>query len=107
MLRLAFKLLLSFAILGCSYTPYLQELDDQSEQVNVEKYGKGSYYFYKSKHRFSSTNNANELTAYYADVGQYIKAELSDYENCRIIKKSLSYYSEGGWVSILIQCPAT
>ena len=99
--------ILSSILLGCSNSPYHAELDPLSKQKTVPKYGEGTHYFVYSKHRFSANNNIEQKEKHISDTTAYIQEHMPSPENCKIIKETLSYYSEGGNVSILVVCRGT
>lgn len=95
-------------LVACSHaSPYFVELDPLSMQRTVPKHGEGKHYFFKSRHRFTSNDNTGKKEQYYRDVEAHIKESFASEDNCEIIKETLSYYSEGGSVSILVVCRGT
>lgn len=99
--------ILTSILLACSSSPYHAELDPLSKQKTASKYGEGTHYFVYSKHRFSSNNNTKQKEQYIRDTEAYIQEHMPTPENCEIIKETLSYYSEGGNVSVLVVCRGT
>ncbi|WP_444946312.1 hypothetical protein ACJJIP_04725 [Microbulbifer sp. VTAC004] len=98
---------LSFLLISCSRTPHHVELDDFSKERKVSKYGEGTYYFIYTYHTFSSKNDTEGQEVYFRDIEKYIDLYLENSNTCKPIKETLSYYSEGGSVSILVLCKST
>jgi len=96
--------LISSMLMACSQAPYHVELGPLSKQETVPKYGEGKHYFIYTFHRFVSRDDVEALNAYYRDIEHYVEKNMPRSGNCRVIKETLSYYSEGGSVSILVVC---
>ena len=107
MSKSVFITILTLALLACSNSPYHVELDTLSKQKTVPKYGEGTHYFVYSRHRFSANNNTEQKEQHIRDTKAYIQEHVPIPDSCEIIKETLSYYSEGGNVSILVVCRGT
>jgi len=57
--------------------------------------------------RFSANNNTEQKEQHIRDTKAYIQEHVPIPDSCEIIKETLSYYSEGGNVSILVVCRGT
>ncbi|MDP5460722.1 hypothetical protein [Alishewanella sp. SMS8] len=100
--------LVAFIVLcGCTRSSYFAELDPRAKSVNSSKYGKGKYFYHYSKFIFSSENAAQEKEDYFNFVQTEIEQKIAGNQACTIIQESLSYYGEGGVVSVLVKCNET
>ncbi|WP_444914021.1 hypothetical protein [Microbulbifer sp. TRSA007] len=108
MTRRIFLLFITIALMACSNTPYHVELDSISKKERtVIKHGEGAYYFVYTRHRFTSADDVDGFEKYYADIDRYINTNMSQHGDCKYIKETLSYYDEGGNVSVLVICKST
>ncbi|MCB5227586.1 hypothetical protein JAO78_012265 [Alishewanella sp. 16-MA] len=100
--------LVAFIVLcGCTRSSYFAELDPRAKSVNSSKYGKGKYFYHYSKFIFPSENAAQEKEDYFNFAQTEIAQKIAGNQACTIIPESLSYYGEGGVVSVLVKCNET
>ncbi|WP_444882713.1 hypothetical protein [Microbulbifer sp. PSTR4-B] len=97
----------SAIVAGCvaaSTSPYFVRLDPVGEKIVKEKYGIGIFYFHYSRHRFSSYKNSREENLYLDGVEEEVRQKDICLGSFTVIRDSISYYSEGGEVSVLVKC---
>ena len=112
MLRIGFigkVLILGFSamVAGCvaaSTSSYFVKLDPISEKRVKEKYDDGIFYFHYSRHRFSNYKNSGEENIYLDGVEDEVRQKDICANNFTVIRNTISYYSEGGEVSVLVKC---
>lgn len=94
-------------IVSCSLAdtaPYFVRLGEAGENRVKTKRGFGEYYFSYSYFRFTSKDNSEEQKEYFKFVKQEILNQNICKGNFSIFEETLSYYSEGGSVSVLVKC---
>ena len=98
---------LSVMVAGCAIadsSSYFVRLDPIGEARVKEKYGDGLFYFHYSRYRFSNYKNVEEERIYLGAVENETNRKKVCLGGLSIINESISYYSEGGEVSVLVKC---
>ncbi len=71
---------------------------------NQRAYGEGVYYVLFSYHRFEGLDDAEGHDRYFEEVYQLLDTWRDCAGGAEPIEETLSYYDEGGGVSLLVKC---
>jgi hypothetical protein len=95
-----------FCVVSCSSTPYFVSLSN--DDIGLERvkkiYGKGTYFYFYSQYVMTKEEINSDYKYFFEFVENEVKKEIICNDAHSIIKQSLSYYGENGYVSILIKC---
>ena len=101
-------LLLSFilCVSSCSTQPYFMSVnEDKIGLSRIEsKFGTGRYFIFNSLYTITKEELDNNFQGFYTlTVNEITKQNICD-NRFLILKQTLSYYDEGGAVSVMIKC---